>query len=579
MSKSGNKGSVSRGGNTEQYRSRPNDSTPCPSDSQSDRPQEDQIESDNSGVVTDLQQGDSDLVAFDGDLLERSRTQWQFGDWKSLCLLNRDALQSHPDRARLAVLAAAGNIQQGKVDRARQFVKLAQGWGCSKRLISHVLIAGVHNSLGGAAAANGEDERSMKHFETSIAIVTPRSDTQLLGRLRCIRESTRLGLLSEAANLMSGELSEITHHPPVDPLRVKHLEEELELIKSKLSFGPSPPQEKLSAEQQKLMKCLATTLISLPRSDAVGIRLEISGRTVARWGCDGIDVEDDLEKALRDWNRRDLDDQLSVVLALATGVEECVTAHPGPTSSVSASAEEAIAAVTSVTSDRYQKYIRSNSSRVLEDAAIVARLFPRQASVLDIGSVPPLFPALLSSKGFQDVSVVDPDASSYQEYLSSIGVEAIDGDILDDLPIDRKYDLVTFCEVIEHMTRDLRRPLENIVDCVKNGGYFFITTPNLRSVSGLVGLNTYQSGLASKYLETVRRQFDRISSDGYPGHVREYTEKEVIDLVESFGFVHESSYYQPDYRGRNDPVSKLIYVLETRFPELALFGKYLFKKV
>jgi hypothetical protein len=32
------------------------------------------------------------LVPFDENLLERSRTQWQFGDWASLATLDRDTL-------------------------------------------------------------------------------------------------------------------------------------------------------------------------------------------------------------------------------------------------------------------------------------------------------------------------------------------------------------------------------------------------------------------------------------------------------------------------------------------------------
>ena len=38
----------------------------------------------------------------DENLLERARTQWQFGDWNSFAQLDRDTLQHHPDRAKLA---------------------------------------------------------------------------------------------------------------------------------------------------------------------------------------------------------------------------------------------------------------------------------------------------------------------------------------------------------------------------------------------------------------------------------------------------------------------------------------------
>jgi hypothetical protein len=78
------------------------------------------------------------VVPYDENLLERSRTQWHFGDWESLAKLERDTLQHHPDRAKLALLAAAGHLQQGNSQEARQFTRLAQDWGCSKKLISQI---------------------------------------------------------------------------------------------------------------------------------------------------------------------------------------------------------------------------------------------------------------------------------------------------------------------------------------------------------------------------------------------------------------------------------------------------------
>ena len=52
----------------------------------------------------------SHMVPYDENLLERSRTQWQFGDRASLAALDQTTLQHHPDRAKLTLLAAAGPI-------------------------------------------------------------------------------------------------------------------------------------------------------------------------------------------------------------------------------------------------------------------------------------------------------------------------------------------------------------------------------------------------------------------------------------------------------------------------------------
>lgn len=149
---------------------------------------------DESEVIYEAGQHSAYLVPYDENLLERARTQWQFGDWQSLAALDRDTLQHHPDRAKLALLAAAGHIQQGDAHVARQFIRLAQDWGCSKKLVSQILIAGVHNTLGRAAATRGEGLRALQHFEAAIASGTPGSDIRLLTQARLGEQFSQLGL-------------------------------------------------------------------------------------------------------------------------------------------------------------------------------------------------------------------------------------------------------------------------------------------------------------------------------------------------------------------------------------------------
>lgn len=136
-------------------------------------------------------------VAYDEDLLERARTQWQFGDWESLANLQRDTLQHHPDRAKLALLAAAGQQQLGNTEQARQFTRLATQWGASKKLIAQVLIAGVHNTLGRAAAINGSQQRALNHFEDAVATANTQGDTRLLIQARTRHELERLNIAIE----------------------------------------------------------------------------------------------------------------------------------------------------------------------------------------------------------------------------------------------------------------------------------------------------------------------------------------------------------------------------------------------
>jgi hypothetical protein len=145
------------------------------------------------------------LVPFDENLLERSRTQWQFGDWASLAKLDRDTLQHHPDRAKLALLAAAGQAQQGDAEQARQYIRLAQDWGCSKKLISQVLISGVHNSLGRAAAAGGHAQKTAQHFENAIRVGMPNLDSRMLTQARAQQQLSDMGLVAPSPLFALGE--------------------------------------------------------------------------------------------------------------------------------------------------------------------------------------------------------------------------------------------------------------------------------------------------------------------------------------------------------------------------------------
>jgi hypothetical protein len=130
-------------------------------------------------------------VAFDENLLERARTQWQFGDWESLTYIHRESLQYHPERARLALLVAAGHGQRGNPEKFQQFILLAQEWGCSRKLISQVLISGVQNSLGLASLAAGQTDRAILFFEQSVQTGMPGADLKLLSDAR-VRQQSQL---------------------------------------------------------------------------------------------------------------------------------------------------------------------------------------------------------------------------------------------------------------------------------------------------------------------------------------------------------------------------------------------------
>jgi hypothetical protein len=113
------------------------------------------------------------------NLLVYSREAWQSGNWRSLVKIDLDGLSNHPDRAKIALIIASAHLQLGdKNNVATQFIAHATHWGCDKNLIFKILISGVYNTLGKAAALANQPLDSIKLFKSSIDLGPP-LDTKL----------------------------------------------------------------------------------------------------------------------------------------------------------------------------------------------------------------------------------------------------------------------------------------------------------------------------------------------------------------------------------------------------------------
>jgi hypothetical protein len=137
----------------------------------------------------------------DEHLLERARTQWQFGDWAALARLPTDEVQRHPERARLALMLATARAQLADPQGQRDWAFKAKDWGCPPRLMAQVLTSGVHNSLGRAAAVVGRQEQAITHFERAIQAGALGSDMR---QLRTARITEQLKQLQAATGLNLG---------------------------------------------------------------------------------------------------------------------------------------------------------------------------------------------------------------------------------------------------------------------------------------------------------------------------------------------------------------------------------------
>lgn len=230
--------------------------------------------------------------------------------------------------------------------------------------------------------------------------------------------------------------------------------------------------------------------------------------------------------------------------------------------------------------ETYERYLTRTNWRVQGDYAVLRQHFPEPCDMIDFGAVPPLLGALLSARGWSDITVADPKVALFEDYCLKNGINTIPFDLLRDNErrTDRQFGLVCCCEVLEHLTGNILQAIQRFTDCVCIGGYLYVTTPNLRSISGLRAL-WHGSGLASKYKQSVRDQYARAEGEeGFYGHVREYTDREIVKLISSYNFSHVVSHYQ--FHPRTSTFEdRLVQQLERQVIAWRLFGKHLFKKI
>lgn len=131
---------------------------------------------------------------------------------------------------------------------------------------------------------------------------------------------------------------------------------------------------------------------------------------------------------------------------------------------------------------------------------------------------------------------------------------------------DASFDVVLFCEIIEHLLRDPVAVLREIRRVLRPGGTLIMTTPNVARLENVVrlveGANIY----------------DAYSAYPYGRHVREYTRHELVSLLGFMGF-EVQSHYTAD--AHTEPANggygyrEIVPLLQRRAPDL---GQYLFTR-
>lgn len=132
---------------------------------------------------------------------------------------------------------------------------------------------------------------------------------------------------------------------------------------------------------------------------------------------------------------------------------------------------------------------------------------------------------------------------------------------------DESFDVVLFCEIIEHLLSDPVHPLLEIRRVLKPSGILVVTTPN---VARLENVNKLFSG---------QNIYDPYSGYGpYGRHNREYTQQELFGLLSANGFQVDSIFtadVRPNQESESPSIDQIRPLLKNRHPQL---GQYIFCK-
>lgn len=191
-------------------------------------------------------------------------------------------------------------------------------------------------------------------------------------------------------------------------------------------------------------------------------------------------------------------------------------------------------------------YAHGHAGRCQWDARFLTTHYPSQR-YLNIGGAPFLFEfALRRENPAADITSIDLDPSRFPGAEEALGIRIVGADIESPKAnIAGAFDCIVFAEILEHLRIDILGTLARIRDVLAPGGVLYVTTPN-----GLGFEPIRRHYLRGRTGPSVVGEWGKLVRLGHMGHVREYSAREVKEVLEHAGFRVESCRFREGIGGR-----------------------------
>ena len=177
-------------------------------------------------------------------------------------------------------------------------------------------------------------------------------------------------------------------------------------------------------------------------------------------------------------------------------------------------------------------FIAGNSLRVSFDLELVQRYATQTGLILDVGAIPPLLIQALKQRGY-NVAGLDIDPSRFSETIKTLDLDIRACNIeTESIPYeDSSVDLMVLNEIFEHLRINLITTFEELWRVMKPGGIILMSTPN-----GLAMHSIFRMFRKRRIGPGIHFEYEKLGRIGHMGHVREYSENEVIDFLQEMNF-------------------------------------------